>query len=493
LSKPPLIVVENRAQFRWTELAGEVITAEEFVAGADTSRRTVINLCRNYSYLGLGYYCSLLAEAWGQTVFPNVKAILRLNKRRRRGAVPDEAKLLSLALDRLPATSDALTLPVYCGRTGNRLFARLARALFTLFGCPLMLVSFSRDAGKWRLNKVKPLALDAVPAADDRLLVAALSASPECRELAPPAPKPPRFRLAVLHDANEILAPSKRSTIEHMAGIGHDLGVEVSIIGRRDLDRLPQFDGLFIRQTTSVENITFQFATAAERLGLPVIDDPASIVHCGNKVYLAGALANSGVRMPETRLVTRDTIAGVARSVAYPVVLKTPDGCFSTGVKRAEDPAAFRAISTLMLRHSDVILAQEFLYTSFDWRIGLLDGRPLFAARYHMCRGHWQIIRHDQDGSHAEGRTEAVPIARVPEAVLDAAMRAGRLIGNGLYGIDLKQNDQGVFVIEINDNPNIDVGLEDAGLGDALYRRLFDHFLDAGARRASAPFRARAA
>jgi glutathione synthase/RimK-type ligase-like ATP-grasp enzyme len=488
-----LIVVEDRTRFRWTELAGEVVTATEFVAGVDTSRRTVINLCRDYSYLGLGYYCSLLAEAWGQTVFPSVTAMLKLKRRRRRAGAADELKLLGRALDRLPATADAVTLPVYCGRTGNRLFAGLGRALFRLFGCPLMSVSLAREAGKWRLRHVKPLPLDAVPATDDQLLVAALSARPECRETAPPAPRPTRFRLAVLHDPAETLAPSKRTTLDHMAGIGRDLGVELTIIGRRDLDRLAQFDGLFIRQTTSVENITFQFATTAEQLGMPVIDDPASIVHCGNKVYLAGALANRGVAMPATRLVTRATIAKAAEAATYPVVLKTPDGCFSTGVKRADDPDSFRAIAGLMLRHSDVILAQEFLYTSYDWRIGLLGGEPLFAARYHMCRGHWQIIRHEQDGSHAEGRTEAVPIARVPEAVLDAALRAGQSIGTGLYGIDLKETPTGVFVIEVNDNPNIDVGLEDSCLGDALYRRLFDHFLEAGRRRASQPLRARAA
>ncbi len=43
--------------------------------------------------------------------------------------------------------------------------------------------------------------------------------------------------------------------------------------------------------------------------------------------------------------------------------------------------------------------------------------------------------------------------------------------------MDLKQVGDRVVVIEINDNPNIDAGVEDAVLGEALYRRLKEEFV----------------
>ncbi|MFX8879629.1 hypothetical protein ABTM72_20115, partial [Acinetobacter baumannii] len=43
--------------------------------------------------------------------------------------------------------------------------------------------------------------------------------------------------------------------------------------------------------------------------------------------------------------------------------------------------------------------------------------------------------------------------------------------------VDLKSTASGVFVIEINDNPNLDMGVEDAALGDVLYVMLLSHFL----------------
>jgi len=61
--------------------------------------------------------------------------------------------------------------------------------------------------------------------------------------------------------------------------------------------------------------------------------------------------------------------------------------------------------------------------------------------------------------------------------VVDLALKAAALIGNGLYGVDLKQNEHGVFVIEINDNPNIDHGVEDKVLKGELYDIILQEFI----------------
>jgi broad-specificity NMP kinase len=50
--------------------------------------------------------------------------------------------------------------------------------------------------------------------------------------------------------------------------------------------------------------------------------------------------------------------------------------------------------------------------------------------------------------------------------------RAAGLIGNGLYGVDLKQIGNRVVVIEVNDNPSIESGVEDGVMKEALYREI---------------------
>jgi len=126
---------------------------------------------------------------------------------------------------------------------------------------------------------------------------------------------------------------------------------------------------------------------------------------------------------------------------------------------------------------TDLILLQEFMPTDFDWRVGVLDGEPLFVCKYMMAKKHWQIVKHEANGQAIEGGFECVPVGEAPRDVVDVAVKAASLIGNGLYGVDLKQNERGVFIIEINDNPNMDHGVEGAVLKDAMWEKLLNWYL----------------
>jgi glutathione synthase/RimK-type ligase-like ATP-grasp enzyme len=64
-----------------------------------------------------------------------------------------------------------------------------------------------------------------------------------------------------------------------------------------------------------------------------------------------------------------------------------------------------------------------------------------------------------------------------PKALVETATRAAALMGNGLYGVDIKQTDKGFLVIEVNDNPNIDHGIEDKILQDKLYAAILQDFI----------------
>ena len=86
-----------------------------------------------------------------------------------------------------------------------------------------------------------------------------------------------------------------------------------------------------------------------------------------------------------------------------------------------------------------------------------------------MSPRHWQIVRHKEDGKAVEGAYRSIPLDEVPVAILDAAKKSARLIGDGLYGVDIKEIDGRVYVIEVNDNPNIETDVEDKIPGMELY------------------------
>ena len=170
-------------------------------------------------------------------------------------------------------------------------------------------------------------------------------------------------------------------------------------------------------------------------------------------------------------MVHRDNVDQIVPLLGLPCILKQPDGAFSLGVTKIESAEALASCLETLFAQSDLVIAQEWLPTQFDWRVGVLDRRPLFVCKYFMARGHWQVVKRES-GRKLEGSTAAMSVGEAPEAVVRTAVRAANLIGDGLYGVDLKQNGQQCYVMEVNDNPNIDAGNEDGILKDAIYREV---------------------
>ena len=92
-----------------------------------------------------------------------------------------------------------------------------------------------------------------------------------------------------------------------------------------------------------------------------------------------------------------------------------------------------------------------------------------------MARNHWQIYNHSSKKDFS-GRFETLPTFEVPKAVLDAAIKASAIVGNGLYGVDVKQSNNQVYVIEVNDNPSLESKVEDVYLGKELYMIIMQEF-----------------
>ena len=107
----------------------------------------------------------------------------------------------------------------------------------------------------------------------------------------------------------------------------------------------------------------------------------------------------------------------------------------------------------------------------------MIGRKPLYACKYYMAKGHWQIYNwQDASAGNQSGRYETLAVEDVPPKVLEMAVRASNAVGDGFYGVDLKQIGDRVVVIEVNDNPSIDHEVEDLVLGDALYDRIMRFF-----------------
>lgn len=474
-----LIIVDNPKRWPLHIPGIEVVAAREYLTDSKYAARSgvhVFNLCRSHRYQTTGYYVSLLATAREHRPLPTISTLQDLR-------LAPVLRVASNELDELIQSSlrtlrsDSFQLSVYFGRNVSPRYLRLSLALFNQFPAPLLRASFVRHQGAWELEGVRIIGTSEIPD-EHRPFVVEQAEAYFRRPIRKRKPRAhPRFDMAILRDEHESMPPSDPEAIEKFVDAAESLGFRTELITRDDYGRLAEFDSLFIRETTRVNHHTFRFARRATAEGLVVVDDPDSILRCTNKVFLTELMTRHEIPIPRSLIVSRDTADLVGRSIGFPCVIKQPDSSFSLGVEKIDSAETFEQDLPRLFEQTELLLAQEFVPTDFDWRIGVLAGEPLFACRYYMARKHWQIYRHE-GGRSESGTADTIPVEDAPPRVVSLAVRAARLIGTGLYGVDIKVIRNRPVIIEINDNPSIDADVEDRVLGDELYRRIIEYFVD---------------
>lgn len=481
-----LIIVDRTTDWRWPREGLNLVTAEEFLSQEQKNRKQptrIINLCRNYNYLSAGYYCSLLAEARGQLPMPTVADVLSMAKKNLYSfALPEMESILNKIINRLSdPPEEPFTLSFYFGRSSDARFKRLAAECFDVFRYPILQLEII-PGKRWKIASISPMGLHNVNDEQAHVFFDAVLAYTRARKEPGGGNKSALYNLAILYDPDEALPPSDMPALEKFIRIGQTMRIDVELITKKSYRRLPEFDALFIRTNTAIDHYTYQFSRKAEQEGMAVIDDPTSILRCTNKVYLHELLQRHHIPTPKTHIINRhnftpDIVPEMVNDLGYPIILKIPDGSFSRGMHKAKSAEEVMQFGGELLQKSRLILAQEYIYTEYDWRVGVIRGEPIYVCQYRMSRNHWQIVNHNPDGTFKEGGFKTFAIEDAPPEVIEIATRAAKLIGDGLYGVDLKQTDKGIFVIEVNDNPSIDKGVEDKVIKDKLYTIIIEEFI----------------
>lgn len=475
-----LIIVDNPVDWPLEIPDVQVISGKQYLASDDLKKSRnvrVFNVCQSYKYQTVGYYVSLLAAARGHKPVPSVATIQDMKTQAIVKLAGDELEeLIQKSLHDLH--SDQFTLSIYFGKNLAKKYDRISANLYSLFHAPFVRADFAREDRRWKLKKVGPVAFKEIPKNHHEDVVN-FAREYFSGKRAPRAGKKAdvRFSMAILYNDKEELAPSDPKAIQKFIKAAEKLHMEVEVITKDDYSRLAEFDALFIRETTAVNHYTFRFAQRAAAEGLVVMDDPDSILKCTNKVYLNELLERNNIPAPKTLIIHKENAEIIEREIGYPCVLKSPDSSFSQGVIKVSNPVELKAALAELFEGSELLIAQEFLPTDFDWRVGVIDGKPFYLCKYFMAKKDWKILTKDAAGNFHDGKSETMPVELGPKKLIALATKAADLIGKGFYGLDIKQQGNNFFVIEINDNPSIDSGVEDQILKDDLYARVMEVFL----------------
>jgi glutathione synthase/RimK-type ligase-like ATP-grasp enzyme/ribosomal protein S18 acetylase RimI-like enzyme len=466
-----LIVIDQPYSWERAEIKARVISVKDYINNSlyqNNASFRIFNLCSSYRYQTYGYYVSLLASARGQRVIPSTSSIKDVQIA---NVVQSLSYELNEQVNRIlgKEKENSLSLDVYFGQTQLKEYKTLAASLFQVFEVPLFTVNFIK-AEKWIIKNIKVLTFKDLTNDQKELFYNSTQKHFNKKRYSLPKLNNYRYDMAILINPFEEYPPSNKEALEKFRKIANKKGIYVEFINKNDINKMNEFDALFIRETTNVNHYTYALSRLAYAEGLVVIDDPWSILRCSNKIYQHELFKKNKIRTPHTLSLTKNMFHDkILDEINYPAVLKQPDSAFSLGVIKVNDKKEAKHELISLFKKTDMVICQEFLYSEFDWRIGILDNKPLYACKYYMTQDHWQIYNWNSDEEDKSGNHKTISIDQVPEPIISLALKAASLIGDGLYGVDLKFVHDKVYVIEVNDNPNIDVGVEDDILGDELY------------------------
>src|ERR1700681_1572068 len=370
-----VIFVDQPKDLPNAETPHKVITTSEYLARPrlfDVGRPKLVNLARSYAYQSKGYYASLLAEARGHRVVPTVETMLELREAKLyEHALPDLEDELNRCARRADFQVEGeLKLLVCFGIARDPRFESFGRLLFDWFRCPALEVLV--EPGEWlSIERIRPRNITRLANGEATFLRESLHQHTRREWRDPKARTLAKYDLAVLYDPNEKLPPSSPNTIKYMARIAEKLSIDVEPITRKQLPELAEYDGLFIRETTSIDNHTYRFARRAWQEGMPVIDDPISMIRCMNKVFLMELLGSNQVPTPPTVMLADESdLPRAMDQLGLPLVAKIPDGSFSRCVHKGWAVEEFKRIADELFEETDLLLAQKFMPTEFNRRGG---------------------------------------------------------------------------------------------------------------------------
>ena len=214
--------------------------------------------------------------------------------------------------------------------------------------------------------------------------------------------------------------------------------------------RLP--GAIFVRliPAGSTEQITARLGLlhAARAAGVQVVNDARAIEACVDKSMTSFLIAHAGLPTPRTIVVEKPDAAQAAReTIGGDVVLKPLFGAQGKGIRRLAPGDPLPAPDEV----GGVYYLQEFIASrgstaaggAHDWRVFVLDGKPL-AAMIRRSDGWVTNIFQGAQGEAADAAGEAGALA----------VRAAAAVGAAYAGVDLIEDEDGRFLIlEVNSMP----------------------------------------
>ncbi len=219
---------------------------------------------------------------------------------------------------------------------------------------------------------------------------------------------------------------------------------------------LAEYDAVIPRVGASATFFGTAVVRQLEQMDVFCANSAAGITNSRDKLRCLQMLSRHDIGIPPTEFVSRrhDVMPAIERLGGAPVVIKLLEGTQGVGVILAETAEVAEAIVETFQSAKQNVLLQKFVAESKGKDIrAIVVGERVVAAMRRQAKG--QEFR---SNVHRGGTAEQVELT---PAYTETAVRAARLVGLRVAGVDMLEAADGPQVMEINSSPGL-AGIESA-------------------------------
>ena len=275
------------------------------------------------------------------------------------------------------------------------------------------------------------------------------------------------MRIAVLSRNKRLY--STRRLVEAALTAGHsvrvvdhvrcfmDISADKPTVHYKDEEFSPaDFNVIIPRIGSSVSFYGCAVVRQFEMMGVYCINESVAITRARDKLRSLQLLSRRGIGIPVTSFANSpDDVGGLIREVGgAPLVIKLLEGTQGIGVVLAETQKAAESVIQAFMGNKTNILVQEFIKEAggSDIRCFVVDGKVIASMQRQAPAGEFRSNLH-------RGGTAAV--VRITPKERATAVRAAKVMGLTVAGVDILRSDRGPLVMEVNASPGLR-GIEDA-------------------------------
>ncbi len=181
-----------------------------------------------------------------------------------------------------------------------------------------------------------------------------------------------------------------------------------------------------------------------------------SLVRSRDKLRSFQILSRAGMGLPKTVFTnySKNVKDIITAAGGAPVVIKVLEGTQGLGVVLAETNAAAESVIEAFNGLKARVIVQEFIKEAkgADIRAFVVDGVVIGAMKRQAKKGEFR------SNLHRGGTAEIIELSEEEE---NAALKAARVMGLGICGVDMLQSSHGPLIMEVNSSPGLE-GIEAA-------------------------------